>query len=325
MDPYTRSKFLHLLSRDTVAFSLQGLDSSPDELAGLQPGPASREARPLREAIKRCIVELSLKEVLLGRKPIATANMPIEPMPCEITLLATRQIRMSRRGHHKQLVAAVRVRLDNHGLTVLEVRRSPWQTDTVAALDFVAHYPFLQPDGKAMIPDGQFWMMSDAGERLTVWSGAFVPKIIVNHDYESIEAALAEQRSYLRMRAQEGRGTYYSKAKIFNLLPYYMSLYRRGAGTQGERTGSRLPVQDCGSYLRVFVPPAGGIKGSGDSLSGFRDVMVYDSQGSVVDHALHRSDLVTLYLHAMTTGLLVAGDNSKMTIFEKLAHLALEN
>lgn len=35
--------------------------------------------------------------------------------------------------------------------------------------------------------------------------------------------------------------------------------------------------------------------------------------------------LVQLYLHTMTNGVLVGGDNSKMSVLEKLARLALEN
>ncbi|CAM3510419.1 hypothetical protein XNC1_4216 [Xenorhabdus nematophila ATCC 19061] len=36
-------------------------------------------------------------------------------------------------------------------------------------------------------------------------------------------------------------------------------------------------------------------------------------------------ELILLYLHTMTNGILVGGDNSKMTILEKMARLALEN
>lgn len=44
-------------------------------------------------------------------------------------------------------------------------------------------------------------------------------------------------------------------------------------------------------------------------------------------HQYLRGDLplVQLYLHTMTNGVLVGGDNSKMSVLEKLARLALEN
>lgn len=92
----------------------------------------------------------------------------------------------------------------------------------------------------------------------------------------------------------------------------------------GERIGLKMPVQDCGAWVRVFVPPEGDISGSSDALSGMRDVMHY-AAGSVTQAGLLDLPLVTLYLHTMTNGVLVGGDNSKMSILEKLARLALEN
>jgi hypothetical protein len=77
--------------------------------------------------------------------------------------------------------------------------------------------------------------------------------------------------------------------------------------------------------LRIFVPPEGGINGSGDALSGMRDVMVYQADGKPLEAGLLDRSLVQLYLHTMTNGVLVGGDNSKMSVLEKLARLALEN
>ncbi|WP_232437761.1 hypothetical protein [Burkholderia ubonensis] len=60
-------------------------------------------------------------------------------------------------------------------------------------------------------------------------------------------------------------------------------------------------------------------------VSGIRDVMVYGADGKqkVGDLLDHR--LVRVYLHTLTNGVLVAGDNSKMSVLEKLVRLALEN
>lgn len=93
----------------------------------------------------------------------------------------------------------------------------------------------------------------------------------------------------------------------------------------GERIGLKMPVQDCGSWVRLFVPPEGGINGSGDALSGMRDVMHYGADGTASKDGLLDLPLVQLYLHTMTNGVLVGGDNSKMSALEKLARLALEN
>ncbi|MFL9908908.1 hypothetical protein [Paraburkholderia sp. RL17-337-BIB-A] len=78
-------------------------------------------------------------------------------------------------------------------------------------------------------------------------------------------------------------------------------------------------------FARVFVPPAGGIVGTGDALSGMRDLMVYGVDGKAKQSGLLDHRLAHVYLHTLTNGVLVAGDNSKMSILEKLVRLALEN
>lgn len=325
-DPYTQCKFAHLMECDTVRVSMQGLDVAPASLASMLPGKANATDRQLQEALKRCLVELSLKESLLGHKEVAVPAMPAELQPASLTLVATRQIRMPGRQPRKQLVSAVDVTLTAAGISVDRVRRSPWSSAALAAIDFVSEFPFLQPEGKAWIRDGQFWVVDRrSAERLTVWAGAFVPRIILNDRYAGIEAALVAQDEFLARQRTEAKGQCYSKSRDFNLLPYYMSMYRQGEAVRGERTGTRIPVQDCGVFLRVFVPPEGGIKGQGDSLSGMRDVMLYGADGAPVESGLLDRRLVQLYLHTMTNGVLVGGDNSKMSVLEKLARLALEN
>jgi hypothetical protein len=325
-DSYTECKFKNLIECDTVRVSMQGLDFSPAALASMLPGKANAADRQLQEALKRCLVELSLKESLLGHKPVPTPAMPAELQPASLTLIATRQIRMPSRQPRKQLVSAVDVTLTESGITVDRVRRSPWSSADLAAIDFVSEFAFLQPDGKDWIRDGQFWVVDrHSAERLTVWAGAFVPRIILNNQYAGIEAALAAQEGFLAAQRAEGGGRYYSKGRDFNLLPYYMSMYLPGEAVRGERTGTRIPAQDCGAFLRVFVPPEGGINGSGDSLSGMRDVVLYAADGAQVQSGLLDRRLVQLYLHTMTNGVLVGGDNSKMSVLEKLARLALDN
>lgn len=325
-DPYTQCKFRHLMECDTVKVCMQGMDVSPAAMASMLPGKGNAEDRQLQEALKRCLVELSLKESLLGHKPVPTPTMPPGLLPASLTLLATRQIRMPGRRPRKQLISAVDVTLDTRGFSVERVRRSPWSSDAMAAIDFVAEFPFLQAEGKDWIRDGQLWILDHKSrERLTVWAGNFVPRIILNDRYASIEAALAAQDAFLSSQRAGGGGRYYSKGRDFNLLPYYMSMHRVGEHVRGERTGTRIPVQDCGSFLRVFVPPEGGVNGSGDALSGMRDIMVYRGDDTLVDGGLLETQLAQIYLHTMTNGVLVGGDNSKMSILEKLARLALEN
>lgn len=326
VDPYTEAKYRHLLARDTFVVATQGLDYGPKDLASLRPGKADdADGRQLQEALKRCLVELSLKEVLLGRKPVAVPSMP-HGTPANLTLLATRRTRLAGRADPEQTIAAVDVRVLGDTIEVVRVRRTPWG-NSGAVLDLVFEYEFLQELGKGAVRDGQFWVVDQAtGERLTVWAGAFVPKIILNDSYEGIEHSIAAQDRYLAERREEGsKGRFLSKGREFNLLPYYISMFKPEHAKHGERVGLRIPVQDCGTYVRVFVPPEGGVSGSGDALSGMRDVMHYSEDGALTMAGLLDLPLVQLYLHTMTNGVLVGGDNSKMSVLEKLARLALEN
>ena len=152
-----------------------------------------------------------------------------------------------------------------------------------------------------------------------------MPRLILNDRYSGIETALAAQDELLERRREQGKGKVLSKGREFNLLPYYISMYAPGAGVRNERIGTRIPLQDRGAFVRLFVPPEGGIKGSGDKLSCMRDLMLYGADDKVVESGLLERPLVQLYLHTMTNGVLVGGDNSKMSVLEKLARLALEN
>lgn len=325
-DPYTEAKFRNLLARESVEIATQGLNDTPNALAALRPGQAKdSHARQLQEAIKRCFVELSLKEALLGKKPILVPSMPAD-VPRHLTLLATRRIRMPGRQTPEQMVAAVDVMVEDNSLCVTRTRRTPWGK-AGAVLRFVSEFPFLQETGREGIKDGQFWVVdAKTGERLTVWAGAFIPKIILNDSYPSIEAAIAAQDEHRAAQMEEGKkGKLLSKGRGFNLLPYYISMFKPGYGHRGERIGLKMAVQDCGAWLRVFVPPEGGIDGAGDSLSGMRDLMHYGAEGAASLAGLLDFPLVRLYLHTMTNGMLVGGENSKMSVLEKLARLTLEN
>ena len=140
-DPYTEAKFRNLLSRDTFEVATQGLDHAPKALAELRPGKAKDSAaRQLQEALKRCLVELSLKEVLLGKKPIVAPSMPAD-VPRQLTLLATRRIRMPGRQVPEQMVAAIDVTVDGDSLRVTRTRRTPWGK-AGSILHFVKEFPF---------------------------------------------------------------------------------------------------------------------------------------------------------------------------------------
>ena len=238
--------------------------------------------------LNRCLYHFTsagdIKEVLLGSKPVLVPAMPAG-VPANLTLLATRHIRQPGRIAPEQTIAAVDVCVEGDTIAVTRVRRTPWGRSE-AVLDLVFEYAFLQEHGKDAVRDGQFWVVDQAtGEKLTVWSGAFVPKIILNDAYEGIEHAIAAQDGYLAERRSEGgKGRFLSKGREFNLLPYYISMFKpqhAKYGEHGERVGLRIPVQDCGTFIRMFVPPEGGVSGAGDAISGMQDVMHYSRDGAL--------------------------------------------
>jgi hypothetical protein len=333
-DDYSKLKYRHLMEQDSYAYSFQGLNVEPCDLAliglyrptehGHRQRDPSKKAETVREKFKRSLLELSLKEALCRHKSIPAATVPADLQPAQLTLLATRRLRVDH-GHYKQLVSCVKVTLEGDEIRVRHATKSRWSRDTQCALRFLADYPFLQPDDKP-IRDGQFWVVDDAtGQRLRVWSGPFVPKILLNANYPSMEEVLNLQEEELR-EIHGGRAfKYYSKSHKWNFLPYYMYIFDDSVEHPKLKDRESISLQDRGEFLRLFVPSAEALAGDRANLSCFRDLMVYQPDDTVLDHGLLEHPLVRIYLHTMTVGLLVAANNSKMSILEKFARLPLEN
>jgi hypothetical protein len=325
-DPFSELKFRHHIDQPSFSYSFQGLNRSAHDLAQLYTSPESVE-RSLAEAVRRCFVELSLKEVLLQAKRVpfsAPFRLP-KKSPLKFTVVATRRHRIGNRAT-KSLAAAVTVVVTETHLRVTKVTRTPWSNAASALYDLAEAFPFiLDKDGE--VRDGRLWIKDDAsGDRLTVWSGPFVPKLILNAEYHCIEQALGAQEGYLEAKGRNGApASFFSKSRQFNLVPHYISAFSPDYQMRGEKAGERIVVQDQDAFVRVFVPPFGGIVGSGDALSSMRDLMVCHEGGEPVAHDLLEHRLVQLYLHTLTHDVLVRGDNSKMSLPEKLVRLALEN
>lgn len=320
-DAYTRLKYERVINRSGFESVIQGINISPAALSNLQPTSEVDEDRQLRESVKRCLVEVALKECLAKIRPVPLPNMPADLQPRSLTLLATRSLRGPRGTEKKSLVSAVDVAVELEGVYISRVRRTPWSSPS-AALEFAIEFPFLLRAPDKPMEDNQFWIVdSETGDRLRVWTGGFIPRILLNANHETIEAALAAHDDVLGAEQTK----YFSKDRDFNLLPYYMGFFKSEYRPRSERAGQRIALQDRGSFLRVFVPPAEGLQGAGDALSGMRDLMVYRRDGQEVQTALAEHTLARIYLHTMTNGILVAGDNSKMSVLEKLAKLAILN
>jgi hypothetical protein len=329
VDPYTQLKYRHVVNATTFDLGMQGLNATTDQLMTLKPVMLADQedgvAANVREKIKRCLIELSLKECLTQEKSLVVDTIPAHLLPSRLTLLATRRIKVGRKLN-KQLVSCVRVAIDAKGICVRDVCKSPWEGDQPASIRLVGKYPFLATDGQ-QIRDKQFWALDETtGERLMVWSGNFIPKIVLNGRYRSIEDVLQMQDvAHLEESASGKRLSYYSKNRCWNLLPYYISAFDSALVESRFANGQVLPFEDRGAFLRLFVPTADGIAGQGGPLSCLRDLVLFDAGGQSIASGLLDSKLVQLYLHTMTAGILVGGNNSKMSILEKLARIPLDN
>jgi hypothetical protein len=310
-DAYTRIKYDYLLNQKTFSLCFQGLDEFPTVLrAALETNNAG--CRSLREKLKRCLVDLSLKPFPASALvPIATGK--------RLTLVGTRTFKAGRTTT-RTLIASVHVEIGNDGIWVRSTRRTRWSHERGDNLLFVEQFPFLlNPDRK--VRDKQFCIVdTTTGSRLQAWNGSFIPKIILNARYPSIEAALARQDASRSIDSH----AFYSKSKSHNILPYYISMRDGGTRERADQVGRLIALQDRGDWVRIFIPPADGIDGTGTSLSGMRDVMIYTASGELIPHPLDEP-LLQIYLHSMTNGILVAGGNSKMSILEKIVRLTLEN
>jgi hypothetical protein len=316
-DAYTRIKYDYLINRDAFRVCLQGLDESPTSLQAISQDPKILQTR--REKLKRCLVELSLKEIVAGVKPFPTSAFP--DASSSLTLIGTRSLK-TRQDRMKTLIATVSVDISNAGIWVRDTSRTPWAVARSANLSFVERYPFLL-DGDRKVRDNQFWVVdATTAKRLRVWSGNFVPKIILNNRYAGIEDALASQEQH---GGRANKRAFYSKSKTFNILPYYISLRDESRTVRNDQVGQLIALQDCGAWIRAFIPPADGIDGTGSSMSGMRDIMLYDPSGEAITNSLLDEPLLQIYLRTMTNGILVSGGNSKMSILEKFVRLVLEN
>lgn len=268
------------------------------------------------EPLRRCLMELSIKEVATGYKPIPKLEQ-LAHFPQGVQLIATRRLKLGRR--FRTLVSYCHVQQTGVGARVTERQTSRWSEHECDLDDFLDRFPFLSVDGKKA-KDQEFWIIDPAtGDRLRVSLGSHIPKILINNRYSSFEAGLKAQYD------EKPDRTAFSKDKNYNLFPYYSSSVD-GAVSDLAPNSRIISLQDFGAFARVFIAPAGGLNAaSGSSLSLFRDILVYGKDGSARGSGITQHPLTDLYLHSFTSGILVTGENSKMSILEKIARLGIEN
>ena len=328
-DLYTTVKYRLLMDTDVPKHVFQAMHEKPECVVKLLAGaevqkkaddgeklpPHMVELASVAEPLRRCLMELSIKEIATGVKPLPQIDQ-LAAFPKGIQLVATRRLKLGR--GRKTLVSSTQIQTTPNGAMVVDRKTSKWSEDEFDLDDFVDEFPFLRVDGKKA-KDQEFWIIDLAtGHRLRVSAGKHVPKIILNDRYESFEGGLQAQLD------DNPELVNFTKKQVYNLFPYYISSVDAGA-SEIEINSRIVSLQTFDSFVRVFIAPAGGINAGGSSLSLFRDVLVYNKEGNLVEESLIDHPLVSLYVHNFTSGILVIGENSKMTLLEKIAKLGIEN
>ncbi|MBI6882323.1 hypothetical protein [Pseudomonas putida] len=330
-DLYTTVKYKLLMDAEKPHHVFQAMHESPELVVKLLAGhevrkkpekngdplpPHQVDLNAAAEPLRRCLMELALKEIAAGYRPLPTME-ELKAFPQGVQLVATRRLKLGRR--HKVLVSYCRVEHTEKGVMITERKTSKWSDDECDLDDFVDMFPFLSADGRRT-KDDVFWIIDPStGDRLRVSMGRHVPKILINNRYDSFEKGLEAQPR------EERSSDLYSKDKKYNLFPYYGSSVD-GAVSNLSPNSRIVSVQDMQCFLRVFIAPAGGLNAaSGSPLSLFRDVMLYGEDKYALGSGLIEHPLTNLYLHSFTSGVLVIGENSKMSLLEKISRLGIEN
>lgn len=330
-DLYTTVKYKLLMDAEKPSHVFQAMHESPEMVVKLLAGhevrkkpenkgdalpPHQIELNAAAEPLRRCLMELALKEIAAGYRPLPTMEA-LKAFPQGVQLVATRRIKLGRQ--HKVLVSYCRIEHTDKGAMVTDRKTSKWSDDECDLDDFVDMFPFLSADGRRAKDDVVWFIDPATGYRLRISMGRHIPKILINNRYDSYEKGLEAQP-----RA-ERKSDLYSKSMEYNLFPYYSSSVDGAVSNLGPN--SRIvSVQDKLCFLRVFIAPAGGLNASsGSSLSLFRDVLLYGDEKHPLGSGLIEHPLTNLYLHSFTSGVLVIGENSKMSLLEKIARLGIEN
>lgn len=175
--------------------------------------------------------------------------------------------------------------------------------------------------GKKIQGDSLFVVDETSGRYLCRYSGAIVPKIVLNSRYTGIDEALETMASDGGL-SDKG---YFSRSSTWSLLPFYAPPPEKIA--EDIRWRDTSFIEDRGSFIRYFVPSQLSPKAT-SGFSNMHDLMVYapESQGSgkyaAVDGGLLGEPLVRLYLSTLTCGVMRLNENSKASLLEKIARLA---
>jgi hypothetical protein len=309
VDPYTWAKFARLYRSRALYPVMQGID--------VEEGP--KRLSNAEHALRRCAVELALKH------HFANGHIPIGDGAPEglFTVIHTNRVFLSvgaQSGTRLSYLSAARIKVANGALTILDAKFYP-EID-VALLDRLSEeFPCL---GGRIVGDSLYVVDESSKRFLRRYTGAIVPKIILNTRYQGIEQAID---AISRAGALSPAGIY-SRSSEHSLLPYYTPPMPKEPRAQNWR-GTAF-IEDRGAFVRYFVPSLQAANAS-MGFSNMHDLMVYDIAApglappvpfASIDSGLLEEPLIQLYLSTLTCGVLRLNDNSKASLLEKIARLA---
>lgn len=309
VDAYTWAKFSRLYRSDRTKYPvMQGIDLVVDE--------QTVRVDQQEEGLRRCAVELAIKH------RFAAGSIPLSPKTPEgnFTLLYTDRVFLMEGGEWRmplEYLAGTRIAVSKGELRIVDRFFHP-EVGLTLLDELRSQFPCI---GKKIQGDSLFVVDETSGRYLRRYSGAIVPKIVLNSRYAGIDQALETMASDGGL-SDKGN---FSRSSTWSLLPFYAPPPEKIA--EDIRWRDTSFIEDKGSFIRYFVPSQLSPKAT-SGFSNMHDLMVYapESQGSgkyaVVDGGLLGEPLVRLYLSTLTCGVMRLNENSKASLLEKIARLA---
>lgn len=245
----------------------------------------------------KVIRELLMQAWWIDRAPIQLADCTLAPQTFRLVHI---------RINEKKQIGLVRITFDwnDPHLSVVSIDR----VRVPNSLTFSSLYPSYK------LHNG--WWLEDAkGNRLECSSQAqdgFILRGDKHPSIASLRACIAAPKDIT------SPGKSLSRSAKDELLPYYTS---PGEGVAQWLHKDTVYLQEDGQRLRVFVPPYVPLK----ELDGFRQFRVVRRWSAETKEYLlwdltkDTPDLLYWYLRTLTRDLLQLGDNSQMSILEKMA------
>jgi len=264
---------------------IQGLNLSPEFAAGDGKGAATK--------LKRTATELYLKHCLY----IAREVGPVDLADQLLTLVSLRRLRNDK----DCLSSVVEVEIREGVIHILGIHR--YRNNE----ELLLMHPFLEQRRGALFDDGFFIYDRDNGHLLTTYSNR-MPVIIGNPNIDFINPDP-------ELLNPGGKVTRSHKDPASVILPYYLS-------PTGKKA-TRAYIQESGPDLLYFVAGAQGAKAKIDRQNLIYNVLVFDNSGQLL-RAIDQP-ITSTFFKSMTFNVLRVGENSKMSLLQKVARLPLEN